>query len=151
MNSCPCDYLFCCILFRTEQQLYSIWYSIWFHMFKVSGFQLIYINLIFLFRLFSYSSFWQLKIHSSFVINPMNNYWKCFSFRHFHIYVLWDNVWKSLDYVIYTCIASLLFLKDYVITYKKGSSKITFWLWICIFIMNHIFFSDGPTLEIQKW
>ena len=150
-------------------------------MLKISVFQLIYVNLMFLFRLFSHSSFWQLQIrfkfcdqyvsqfswssysdeflivflnnnkrYSSFVINPMNNSWKCFSFMYLCIYVLWSNVWKTLDYVIYTCIAFFLFLKDYVITYKKGFSKILSF-WSTPFLLCTIFFSDGPTLQVWKW
>ena len=142
-------------------------------MLKISVFQLIYSNLMFLIRLFSHSSFWQLQIrfnfcdqyvsqfswssysneflivflnnskrYSSVVINPVNNSWKCFAFMYLRIYVC-----KSLDYVIYTCIAFFLFLKDYVITYKKGFSKILSF-WLTPFLLWTIFFSDGPTLQI---
>ena len=97
---------------------------------------------IFLSRLFYYGLFWQLQIrfkfcdqltgqfswssesdeiftvlnnskrYSSFEINLMSNSWKCFAFIYLHIYILWSNVWKSLNSVIYACIAFLLFISQ---------------------------------------
>ena len=89
------------------------------------------------------------KRYSSFVIILMINSVA----SHVYSMKLWNNVWKNLDYVICACILFMysysfcLFLKSYVITYKKGFSKILSF-WLTPFSLWTIIFSDGPTLQM---
>ena len=67
-----------------------------------------------------------------------------------HIYILWSNVWKSLDYVIYAYIAFFLFISQrFCYHIYKGLYQNIILLIDTIFIMNHNFFRWSHSANVE--
>ena len=148
-------------------------------MLKILVFQLIYINLMFLFWLFSHSSFWQLQIRFNFCDQYVSQFsWSSYSNEFLIVFLNnskryssvvinpVNNSWKCFAfmylriYVLWSNVCKSLHCVIYTciafflslkdyVITYKKGKILSFWL--TPFLLWTIFFSDGPTLQVWKW